>query len=281
MKRLHLSIFSAFTIVCSFNVQLSPTFASLLSLDTLQLRQIQFFCNENEYNLFYGTWGYTLEFVIRKSVRWWRMWKAFPKMWVYFCNTQKQKKIYRLSSFFKKLPSDTEKHASLFWSQEYEPIRSENQSTIQKKSLAQKLRRKVIFPTVEVRVTPTLFPTQLLGHCAICKGPSYTKNKYNLFYQKLDAEYFFIQQFFRKKQYFPIKLKICFGGTFNNFLGKGGVLRQKLTQLLSSQMRYWIFYYLTVFFFKEAVFSEKTAKNRFWAPSLFWREWGARRWKWI
>ncbi len=31
------------------------------------------------------------------------------------------------------------------------------------------------------------------------------KNEYNLFYQKLDAEYLFIRQFFRKKQYFPRK----------------------------------------------------------------------------
>ncbi len=30
-------------------------------------------------------------------------------------------------------------------------------------------------------------------------GVIYTKNEYNLFYHKLDAEYFFIQQFFWKK----------------------------------------------------------------------------------
>ncbi len=35
-----------------------------------------------------------------------------------------------------------------------------------------------------------------LYHCATCQGLSYTKNEYSLFYQKFDAEYFFIQQFF-------------------------------------------------------------------------------------
>ncbi len=40
--------------------------------------------------------------------------------------------------------------------------------------------------------TLTLFATRPLGHCAICKGLSYTKNEYNLYHQKLDAEYLFI-----------------------------------------------------------------------------------------
>ncbi len=40
--------------------------------------------------------------------------------------------------------------------------------------------------------------TRPLGYCATCKGSSYTKNEYGLFYHKLDAKYFFIQQFFRK-----------------------------------------------------------------------------------
>ncbi len=42
----------------------------------------------------------------------------------------------------------------------------------------------------------TLFATWPLSCCATCKGSSYTKNEYNLSYHKLDAEYFFIQQFF-------------------------------------------------------------------------------------
>ncbi len=60
------------------------------------------------------------------------------------------------------------------------------------------------------------------------QGSSYTKN---LFYQKLVAEYFFIQQSFRKKAVFSEKtMKNRFGDAFHNFLGKGGILRQKLTQ---------------------------------------------------
>ncbi len=50
------------------------------------------------------------------------------------------------------------------------------------------------------------------------------------FYQKFDAEYLFIRQFFRKKAVFSEKtVKNCFGGAFDNFFGKEGVLRRKLT----------------------------------------------------
>ncbi len=51
----------------------------------------------------------------------------------------------------------------------------------------------------------TLFTTRPLDHCATGKGSFYTKNEHNLFYQKLEAKYFFIQQFFRKKQVFAGK----------------------------------------------------------------------------
>ncbi len=52
-----------------------------------------------------------------------------------------------------------------------------------------------------------------LGHCATRKGSSYTKNECSLFYQKLDAEYFFLEQFFRKKKtVFPEKIKELFWG---------------------------------------------------------------------
>ncbi len=69
--------------------------------------------------------------------------------------------------------------------------------------------RWAIFRNIEVKVEGgflSFFATQSLGHCAICQGSSYTKNEYNLFYQKLDAEYFFIRQFFWKKQYLLRKL---------------------------------------------------------------------------
>ncbi len=54
------------------------------------------------------------------------------------------------------------------------------------------------------------------------------KTEYNLFYYKLDAKYFHIQQFFQKKQYFLRKLKKkLFWGPFG-LIGKGGVLRKYL-----------------------------------------------------
>ncbi len=43
-----------------------------------------------------------------------------------------------------------------------------------------------------------LFAACPLGHCATSKGSSYTKNEYNLFYQKLDAEYFLFNIFLKK-----------------------------------------------------------------------------------
>ncbi len=63
-----------------------------------------------------------------------------------------------------------------------------------------------------------------------CDGSSYTKNEYNLFYQKLDAEYFFNQpSFLKKKAVFSEKTaKKCFGGALDKFVGKRGVLHQKL-----------------------------------------------------
>ncbi len=75
-----------------------------------------------------------------------------------------------------------------------------------------------------------MFATWSLGHRATCQGSSYTKNEYNLSYQKVEAEYFFIQRFFRKKAvFFEKTVKNCFSGAFDNFLGEKGVLCQKLT----------------------------------------------------
>ncbi len=79
---------------------------------------------------------------------------------------------------------------------------------VPKKSLAQEVRQKSDIS--EHRGVSPLQPllclqhTQLC-HCAPCQGSSYTKNKYSLFYQKFDAEYFFNPQFFRKKTVFSEK----------------------------------------------------------------------------
>ncbi len=46
------------------------------------------------------------------------------------------------------------------------------------------------------------------------------------------VEYFFILQNFKKRTVFSEKtVKNCFGGTFDHFVGKGGVLPQKLIYL--------------------------------------------------
>ncbi len=76
----------------------------------------------------------------------------------------------------------------------------------------------------------------------------------NIFYSRI---------FSKKKAIFSEKtVKNSFGGTFNNFFGKGGDLRQKLkiNKILSSQIRYWIFYYLTVFSKKGCIFWENYKK---------------------
>ncbi len=60
------------------------------------------------------------------------------------------------------------------------------------------------------------------------KGSSYIKNEYNPFYHKLDAEYIFVRQFKKKNKKKTVfserTMKNCFGGIFDDFTGKGGVL---------------------------------------------------------
>ncbi len=77
---------------------------------------------------------------------------------------------------------------------------------VNKKSPAQKVRQK---KNISERTSNlTLFATRPLGHCATCKvylTPKMNITFFFFFYQKLDAEYFFIRQFFRKKHYFPRK----------------------------------------------------------------------------
>ncbi len=99
--------------------------------------------------------------------------------------------------------------------------------TNNKKSLAQEVRQK---SDISDRRSKFCLQHVQLCHCATFQGSSYTKNEYSLFYQKFYSEYFFIRQFFRKKALFSEKTaKNCFGGAFENFLGKEGVLRRKLT----------------------------------------------------
>ncbi len=146
--------------------------------------------------------------------------------------------------------------------------------TIKKKLWHKKCVRRAIFWTVDVRKFPstlTLFATRPLGHCATCKGSSYNKNEYNLFYSTIfskKASIFWenrgklfwehIWQFFRERSCLAPKINITFFITI------------KVLSIL-----------LFCNFFKKAIFSEKMAKNRFRSPSLFWREGAVWRQKWI
>ncbi len=70
--------------------------------------------------------------------------------------------------------------------------------------------RREIFRTLDVRVEGGEVQR---CYCATCQRSSYTKIEYSLFYQKFDAEYFFIQQFFWKKSgIFGENLKKLFCG---------------------------------------------------------------------
>ncbi len=63
-------------------------------------------------------------------------------------------------------------------------------------------------------------------------------------------------------------MKNCFGGSFDYFLGK----KAKINIIFLSQIRYWIFYYLTVFpkkKKKKSIFGENGEKLFLWAKSLF------------
>ncbi len=97
-----------------------------------------------------------------------------------------------------------------------------------KKSLAQEVRQKS--DILERRSKEPLLCLQhvQLRHCATCQGSSHSKNEYSLFYQKFEVEYFLFNNFFEKNCIFRENRKNCFGGTFDNFLGKEGVLRRKL-----------------------------------------------------
>ncbi len=121
-----------------------------------------------------------------------------------------------------------------------------------------------------------------LCHCATCNGSSYTKNEYNFFYQKLDAEIFLFDIFFEKNSLFREGCEKLFCGYIWQFFREKGRLAPKINvTFFLSKIRYRIFYYLASFS-KKAVFSEKMAKNHFWwGPSMFWREGSVWRRKWI
>ncbi len=78
-----------------------------------------------------------------------------------------------------------------------------------------------------------------------------------IFLSEIRCWIFFNSTIFSKKAVFSEKsAKNCFGHAFDNFSGKGGVLRQKRTYLFLLRMGYWI-YYLAVFFKKRCNFLRK------------------------
>ncbi len=91
------------------------------------------------------------------------------------------------------------------------------------KSLTQEVRQKNDISERRSKWSPpsilSLFTTLPLCQCATCKGSSYTKNKYNLFYQKLDAEYFF-NSFLKNAVFSEKTVKNCFGAHLTIFKRK-------------------------------------------------------------
>ncbi len=97
--------------------------------------------------------------------------------------------------------------------------------------------RRAIFQNIEVwvEVDEALFNPYFVYNTSYCVTVRpvrcHLTPKMNIafFHQKFNDEYFFIPQFFRKKLYFQRNCKKLFWGAFDNFLGKEGVLRRKLT----------------------------------------------------
>ncbi len=101
------------------------------------------------------------------------------------------------------------------------------------------------------------------GRCVTVRpvrGHFTPKMNITFFYQKLDAEYFFIRQFFRKKQYFRRKLQKLFWGRIWQFFRERRRLASKINVIFLLQMRYWICYYLAVFSKKAEIFKENSKK---------------------
>ncbi len=119
--------------------------------------------------------------------------------------------------------------------------------------------RRVIFRNVEVRVEGGC-------HCATCQESSYTKNEYSLSYRKFDAEYFFIQQFFRKKScIFRENHKKLFWRRIWQFFRERRRLTPKIniTFFITNDVSNILLF--NNFFQKCVIFWE----NRFWSPNLF------------
>ncbi len=100
------------------------------------------------------------------------------------------------------------------------------------------------------------------------RGHLTPKVNITFFYQKLDAEFFFIQLFFEKKQYFLKKpWKTALGRIWQFFREMRRLAPKINITFFLSQMRYWIFYHFS-FFKKSYNFLRKQQKPFFWSKSL-------------
>ncbi len=90
------------------------------------------------------------------------------------------------------------------------------------------MRQKNDISSIEVSVEvgpPSFVCDTVAGSCAIRQGSSDTKNEYNLFLSEIGCWIFFYSTIFSKKAVFSEKtVKNHFGGEFDSFLGKKGVL---------------------------------------------------------
>ncbi len=116
-----------------------------------------------------------------------------------------------------------------------------------KKSLAQEVRQKRNISECSPPLTITLFATRPRGQCAACKGSSYTKNEYNFPIRNLMANIFLFDNFFEKSSILWENCEKLFRQHIWQFFRKRRRLVPKInTTFFLSQMRYRIFYYLTV-----------------------------------
>ncbi len=145
----------------------------------------------------------------------------------------------------------------------------------QNKSLAQEVRQKSDISEHRNKAwkgLPYFVCNTVAGSPCDLSGVILLQKWIQPFLSEIRCWIFFYATFFSKKAVSSEKtVKHFFSGAFDNFTGKKGRLALKINVTFLSQMRCWIFYYLAVYP-KKAVFFEKTAKNRYWGPSLFWRE---------
>ncbi len=79
------------------------------------------------------------------------------------------------------------------------------------------------------------------------RGHLTPKMNITFFIRNLMLNISLFDNFFEKSCIFRENRKKRFGGAFENFLGKEGVLQPKINITFLSQMRYQIFYYLPIF----------------------------------